>query len=124
MSALVRWLLWQLPGWVVVALVVFVAAHVLALPVWLALAVLALFVLKDVVLFPAMKTVLRPPASTRLVGARGRTTEALRPSGYVRANGELWRATTRDGRHLPAGAAVTVVGAEGLTLVVEERPPG
>ena len=52
-----------------------------------------------------------------MVGATATVATALRPDGQVRIRGELWRARCAEGAD--AGAPVTVVGVEGLTLVVE-----
>jgi membrane-bound serine protease (ClpP class) len=54
-----------------------------------------------------------------LIGARGRVTAACRPDGEVWVEGARWKA------HCDAGAdiddAVTVVGRDGLMLIVEPR---
>ncbi|MBI3031534.1 MAG: NfeD family protein [Candidatus Rokubacteria bacterium] len=60
------------------------------------------------------------PAGTQPVGARGKTIEPLSPSGYIRVNGELWRARSRRDSHVPANAPVVVRDADGITLIVEE----
>jgi membrane protein implicated in regulation of membrane protease activity len=117
-----RYVLWQLPGWAVAAATVIALAGMLELPAWTAAVALAAYVLKDLLLYPAMRAVFRPPAAPDLVGARGEAVEPIAPIGYVRVAGELWRATTPDRRPLPAGAAVRVVGSRGLTLVVQADP--
>jgi len=59
-----------------------------------------------------------------MVGARGRAVSALAPEGTVRIKGELWEARA-EGRKISAGTDVTVVGQEGLKLIVRrEKPPG
>jgi membrane-bound ClpP family serine protease len=61
---------------------------------------------------------------TDMVGARGRAVSALAPEGTVRIKGELWEARA-EGRRISAGTDVTVVGQEGLKLIVRrERPAG
>ena len=58
-----------------------------------------------------------------MVGARGKTVSDLSPEGVVRIKGELWDSKA-DGRRINAGVWVTVVGQEGLKLVVRrEKPP-
>lgn len=54
-----------------------------------------------------------------LIGVVGTVTSALGPSGRVRAAGLEWRARSRDGRAVPAGTEVVVVGLDGLTMEVE-----
>jgi membrane protein implicated in regulation of membrane protease activity len=93
---------------------------VLDLPAWVVPAGVALLVARDLLLYPAMRAVFGPAAPGRPVGARGRCTEALAPSGYVRVEGELWRALHPP---VPAGAEVVVVAAQGLDLLVEPALP-
>jgi len=58
-----------------------------------------------------------------MVGARGKTVGDLAPEGTVRIKGELWDSKA-DGRRINAGVWVTVVGQEGLKLIVRrEKPP-
>ncbi len=64
----------------------------------------------------------RRPVTTgaeALLGARGVARSALEPEGMVAVHGELWRARSKAGRPIPAGANVRVVGRQGLTLEVE-----
>jgi membrane-bound serine protease (ClpP class) len=58
-----------------------------------------------------------------LAGEVGRAETALAPSGRVRLHGESWAAVSPAG-DVPAGAPVRVVGVTGLTLEVEQEPPG
>jgi len=124
-SDLSKYVLWQLPGWILVGAGL-VWLHVfLGLPLVLVGVVFALDLAKDLMLFPAMRTVFQPAGDPSPVGADGETVEALRPLGYVRVNGELWRARHARSARLPAGRRVVVRAASGLTLIVEEpRRPG
>lgn len=120
--AIRQYLLWQLPGWTLVALVLTALNALAGLPGWAVAVGLALVVVKDVLLFPVIRQTWRPSRPAHgLLGARGRTVEPLAPAGYVRVNGELWRARTRDGGPpIPCGRDVVIRGARGLTLVVDE----
>ena len=51
-----------------------------------------------------------------LVGMHATVVTPCRPSGQVRVQGELWQARCDDGAD--PGDSVTVVAAEGLTLIV------
>jgi membrane-bound serine protease (ClpP class) len=65
--------------------------------------------------------------SLRVVGETGTVGRPLEPVGSVLAAGEEWSARSADGRPLPRGARVRVVGQERLTLIVEPAdagPPG
>jgi len=57
-----------------------------------------------------------------MVGARGKAVSNLAPEGVVRIKGELWESRT-DGRKINTGADVTVVGQEGLKLIVRREKP-
>lgn len=114
---LVRYLAWQLPGWLLGALGIGALAWGLNLPGWVIPVGVALLVVRDLLLYPAMRVVFRPALPVRPVGARGVCVESLAPSGYVRVGGELWRA--RASAPVPAGAVVVVQAAHGLTLLVE-----
>jgi membrane protein implicated in regulation of membrane protease activity len=115
-----QYLAWQLPGWVIAALVLLAMHLVFGLPTWLAVVALALYIGKDLALYPAMRQVFQAPLPARPVGQRAHAVERLAPEGYVRVNGELWKARARSG-DIAAGDAVVIRDAEGLTLIVE-RP--
>jgi len=55
-----------------------------------------------------------------MVGARGKTVSDLAPEGTVRIKGELWDSRA-EGRRINAGVWVTVVGQEGLKLIVRRE---
>jgi membrane protein implicated in regulation of membrane protease activity len=58
----------------------------------------------------------KKPISSPDVGSRGRTTTPISPIGYVRVNGELWRASSSS--NIDAGEEIAVAGREGMTLLV------
>ena len=54
----------------------------------------------------------------------GKSTKLLKPItnesiGSVKIGSEVWRAKTTDSANIPAGTAVTVIGIDGATLIVE-----
>ena len=116
-----RYLLYQLPGWGLWSLVLLILQHLLVFPLWLVPTVLAVWVVKDLILFSYtwMAYGAGRAASRPLPGSRGVVVKSLSPEGYVRIEGELWRAEAADhaGSILP-GETVTVEGINGLTLLV------
>jgi membrane protein implicated in regulation of membrane protease activity len=116
-----RYLLWQLPSWIVAALVLVWLIRAIDLSPWVAAVVFGLFICKDLALYPAMRGVFSPsPFRARPIGARGEAIEPLNPVGYVRVNGELWRGEACDpDRPIAAGSRVIVRDGHGLTLIVE-----
>ena len=93
------------------------------LPDWAAAGIIALWVIKDAVLFPFVRIAYQsgsPGGATSLLGARGTAQDALLPSGYVRISAELWRAELPPGSPpVEPGDRVRVLRVHGLTLVVE-----
>ncbi len=57
-----------------------------------------------------------------MVGSQGRVVSPLDPEGLVRIKGELWKSKSA-GRRIEVGEEVTVVGQEGLKLIVRREKP-
>jgi membrane protein implicated in regulation of membrane protease activity len=121
-SSFTRYLLLQAPGWLAVTAALAALRWLADVPWWTVPVGLALFVAKDLAMYPVMRDTLRPPRRA-LVGSRGRAVDRLAPSGYVRVDGELWRAETA-GDAIPAGAEIIVRELRGLTAQVEPAGPG
>ena len=58
-----------------------------------------------------------------MVGSRGKVTSPLVPEGFVRIKGELWEAKSVAGE-IETGEKVTVVGQDGMKLVVRKSGAG
>ncbi|HWC04260.1 MAG TPA: NfeD family protein [Methylomirabilota bacterium] len=122
-----RYLVWQAPSWVLVTLVAGWLVWGVGLPVWVGAGAIALFIVKDLLLFWPLRVVLKSPARVRPVDAEGRVVEALGPTGYVQVQGELWRARLEPDGRAEVGTRVRVRGISRLTLHVEplaEDSPG
>jgi membrane-bound serine protease (ClpP class) len=118
-----RYAVFQLPGMIAAGLALWAAHAWAGLSGWTALGLFALWVGKEFVLFPFLKTAYQTAPSERVgpervLGARGAAEEDLDPVGYVRVRGELWRAEALDGARIARGAAVAVHGIRDLTLLV------
>ena len=90
------------------------------LPVWVLVAVMVFWAVFAVVSFIFVTRVLRQRALVGLptmVGMRGKVRSPISPEGQVMIKGELWTAKSIDG-DMEAGEAVTVVGQDGLQLIV------
>ena len=118
-----KYLLLQIPGWILVGGLLVLGVRWWGLSVRLALALFAVWLLKDAVLFPFLRVAYEPGGgggADALVGARGIASQSLDPRGYVRVGAELWRAEVADGaRPIPRGGGVRVRNVRGLTLEVE-----
>ncbi|GIW42147.1 MAG: hypothetical protein KatS3mg076_2724 [Candidatus Binatia bacterium] len=129
-----RYLLFQIPGWIAVGVLVVLADSLEILSARVGTAILALWVVKDFALYPLVRAAYEKPGSdgkTDLAGARGTALTDISPRGSVRVRGELWRAElAATSPPVRAGEEVEVVSSRGLTLVVrnagredlQERP--
>ena len=118
-----KYILFQLPELSVVCVLAIGARSWVGLPDWAAAGIIALWVIKDAVMFPFVRIAYQPGSeggATRMVGAQGTAQDALQPSGYVRISAELWRAELQPGSPpVEPGDRIRVLGVRGLTLVVE-----
>ena len=119
----VRYVALQAPGWAVGAAVAWGLAAYTDLSTGVAGLLWAIFVAKDLALYPRVRDAYAlsdPAAAALLIGRTGVARERLAPSGYVRVGAELWRAELVPGAApIEPGAGVRVREVRGLTLVVE-----
>ncbi len=117
-----RYLAFQVPSWLLVGLGLTAAVRWWELSVPVASLLLALFVTKDLVMFPFVRKAYEPgsgnPADA-LLGRAAVARDPLAPAGYVRVGSELWAAELRRGGEAPAGLVLRVIEVRGLTLIVE-----
>ena len=119
----IKYFLLQLPGIILLVALLWWARQWFKVPdYWLWLPLL-IWVGKDVVLFPFLWRYYdskQIPDHFEMVGRQGTALNDLNPEGYVRINGERWKAVTK-GRHTTvlAGNKIQVVGIHGLQLVVQ-----
>ncbi len=122
MPTWVKYLLFQIPGWVIAAIVLTALWHWKLLPAWLALLCFGGFMLKDFVLYPLTRKAYEADSKTgaqALVGMKGVAVEELTPQGYVRIRGELWQAVADPASHfIAAGTEVEIIRAEGMEVFV------
>lgn len=114
----------QLPGTALATLILLAVDDSLGWPQWVAWTIVALWVLKDAILYPFLWRAYDPsdPAALPypMEGAKGFAIERIDPRGVVRISGELWRAELSHGaRRIERGETVHVDARQGLTLLVE-----
>jgi len=61
----------------------------------------------------------KPEIVLPLISSKGKVVSPLAPEGFIRIKGELWQATSVGG-NIDNGEEVTVVGQDGLKLVVRK----
>lgn len=122
-AALKKYLLIQIPGWILVAVGLTVLRQWIDLPLWAAVGVFLVWVVKDLILFPFLRPAYESngkSAVERLIGVQGIAEERLAPSGYIRVGGELWRAEALEtDKPIRRGSRVRVRAVRGLTLLIE-----
>ena len=122
-----RYLLFQIPGWVVAAIILICLHRWVNLPLWAISGMFLLVVLKDLILYPFLRIAYSSTAKAGvdlLIGETGIAAQNINPRGYVQVRGELWKAELAPGAQpIPQDRRVRVQSAQGMTLVVSEEPP-
>lgn len=120
---LLRYALLQLPGLVLLVLILVFVQRWVDLPAWVFWGSTAIWVVKDAILFPFVRRAYdwdHPQGVNSMVGARGIAKERLAPLGYVQVRNELWKAELMEGNlPLEKGERVRVEGVHGLRLFVQ-----
>ncbi|MGD9488039.1 MAG: NfeD family protein [Calditrichaceae bacterium] len=120
---LIRYVFLQIPGIVILSTILFAAGEWIAYPVWINIAIISLWLIKDVLLFPHVwhsYDPSRPARSNNLIGGKGITNERLNPEGMIRVGGELWRARLSDeAKPVEKGEHVIIKEVQGLVLIVD-----
>lgn len=121
---LVRYVAFQVPGWLLVGTAAWAAVHWLGVAPWMALAGVGVFVAKDALLFPFVRRSYERDGRTHgPIGESGVAEGAIDGEGFVRVGAERWHARVAGGGEpIPGGARVRIVGVRGLTLQVEIAP--
>ena len=125
MHTFTRYMLFQIPGWVIAALVLMGLREWTRLSFWGAIGILVLWVIIDFALYPFLRKSYERNVKTgseRLIGERGVAKEWLRPEGYVQVHGHLWRAVAEPkDQPISPESPVRIVSADGLTLAVKQE---
>ena len=120
---LAKYVLLQLPGLALVVGGLTLAVWFYELSTTLAGGIVALWVVKDAVMYPIVRVAYEPgepDATKQLVGATGIAQARIDAEGWVKVGAELWRARLERGAPpIEKGASVRVVAVHGLTLQVE-----
>ena len=120
-SVLGRYLLLQIPSALLAGGILLALQRLGWIPEALAWAGFALWVLKDLALYPLVWRAYAdlPPRGNKLIGRTGKTVERLDPRGYIRIGPELWLAELAPGEApVEKGETITVLEMRGLILEV------
>lgn len=117
-----KYLLVQIPGWLLTAAVAWLLWKYVGLPLWAAIAAIAISVGKDFVMYPLVRRAYDADgrnAAEDLIGQIAVAKQPLNPTGYVQVRGQLWQARTADGEPaIEEGGLVRVREVKGMTLIV------
>lgn len=124
MSVFRRYLLIQLPSWVLAAVILYALSRWAGLPPLAGVILWIAYLAKDLLLYRFLRSAYEPgpsPGPERLVGLRGRAESDV----WVRVNGELWEAFPGKGSpRFQQGDPVIVEAARGMRLMVRVRRRG
>lgn len=121
-----RYALMQLPGIALAISAAIIARNWFDIGSRAAFLAVALWVLKDIAMFPLVWRAYAPGPQSgpfALDGRSGIAQERLAPTGWVRIGPELWRARAV-GKSIEAGARVRVLSLDGFCLCVKEIEAG
>lgn len=117
-----KYALLMIPGTVAVILILIIARRWVTMPLWLNAAIVFVWLIKDVVMFPFVWRSYDKPASAisrSMIGKCGVAKEPLAPTGYIQIQGELWRAEKiHNCPPIERGESVRVTEMQGLKLFV------
>jgi len=110
---------------VAVLVVVFLVLHFLkiAVPLWMKIVIALAFGAFAFIIHKAVMSALhrkKTTGSEGMIGLKGTVIESLTPKGFVRAEGESWKAKSVD-ENIEAGEEVEILGVDGLTLRVTAK---
>ncbi len=119
-QVILKYSLLQLPEIVVLLLILALLRQWINIPMWTVWIVTSLLVMINIILYPFVWRAYDTNPPNSICGSQGIAADRLSPCGYVRINGELWRAKISDDNSVIAkGEVVTVKGMSGLTLIVQ-----
>jgi membrane-bound ClpP family serine protease len=123
MKTFAKYLLFEIPQWFLLAVILWILAETADIPVWAVQGVFVIWVLKDIALFPRVRNAYENNAKTgteELIGVKATTQDRLDPEGFVRIQGVLWKARAEPANQpINRDTIVTVCAAHGLTLIVQ-----
>jgi len=108
---------------IAVLIIVVLPAFGINIPVWGTISILTAYAVFAYIMYRiSHPTVLFKPVTSpeAIIGREGVIEADLNPEGYVRVEGELWKAACQGGV-LYKGDFVVVTGMEGLKLTVEKK---
>jgi membrane protein implicated in regulation of membrane protease activity len=122
-GVVLKYVLLQIPAAALVVVLLMVLREWLDFPLWVAWAIMGVWIGKDIALFPFVWRSYdrhRPGDPFSMVGEKGIAEERLDPHGYARVHGELWKVeVTGNNAPVGKGEAIRIQEVRGLILMVQ-----
>jgi len=119
---LIRYTLFQLPDFFILILILFFLRYFLKIPGYAIGIAIAIWILKDIVLYPFVGRFYDPEFQKdrfSMVGKKGIVKKSLKPKGKIFVKGELWKAELLEkDMMINTGETVVIQGIKGLNLLV------
>ncbi len=117
-------------AWFAIGALVALILRIVGLPVWLqviafAIVSLALLLLFILMIKPKIGTLMKKSEATnadRVIGIDGIVTTEIDPvnaTGLVKVKGQVWSASSEDGRKIPVGKTVVITEIRGVRVIVK-----
>ena len=125
MRTLAKYLALQVPGWLGLGIVLYLAMRFWELSLWNAAILFGALLVKDAVQYPFVRHAYSDAPSRfgdpeALVGVEGVAEDELAPRGWVRVRGERWKArVAAQASSIAPGDRVVVRSVQGLEVQVE-----
>jgi membrane protein implicated in regulation of membrane protease activity len=103
MKTFAKFLLFEIPQWFLLALILWILVETTDIPVWTVQGFFVIWVLKDIALFPLVRNAYENDAKTgteQLIGVKATTQDRLDPEGFVKIQGVLWKARAEPDKYL------------------------
>lgn len=124
---IIRYTLLQIPVIAVLVVLLILSYDSKAISTQIIWIILLIWLVKDIILYPFVWRAYDPEYQKHdnpLIGQTGIAQENLNPSGYIKLNGELWRAKAiGENETIAKGEGIIVREVRGLTLLVASDEP-
>ena len=117
-GTVIRYTLFQLPGLSILILALLLVEHWITIPIKFFYGIISAWIVKDFILFFYTWKAYITKKDDIMLGKRGIALERISHAGYIKINGERWKALNRSDRPIEKGQEILVVERKGLTLLV------
>ena len=117
-GTVIRYTLFQLPGLSILILALLLVEHWITIPIKFFYGIISAWIVKDIILFFYTWKAYITKKDDIMLGKRGIALERISHAGYIKINGERWKALNRSDRPIEKGQEILVVERKGLTLSV------